>query len=101
MSADDYQRPFWAFGLNQLDLAVFANVIDENGAREYGYLVARTGNESELVLPSIIELDDAYLTPELARHIATVSPEEIASLGIQRVVQMANKRYPNIRRFKR
>lgn len=101
MTIDEYQLPFWAFGLRRHDLAVFANVIDENGAGEFGYLVTRTGDESELVLPSIIELDDAYLTAELARHFATVTPEEIASLGISRIIQMANKRYPNIRGFKR
>ncbi len=94
MKTADYKWPFMVSGLSDRDVAVFASVIDEDGSEEYGYLVTRTGDVSELVQPFVIEVDDTLLTTELAARFATVTHEEIASLGIERIVEMARQRYP-------
>gem|GEM_PF-4817899 len=95
MKPTDYKWPFWVSGLNIQDLAVFASVIDEDGSQEYGYLVTKTGEVSELVQPFVLEVDQSLITPELARRFATVSYEEIASLGIERVVELTRRQFPN------
>ena len=97
MRTAEYQLPFTVSGLNIYDLAVFASIIDENGGQEYAYLVTRTGDESQLVRPSMIETDWSFLTAELAARFATVTPEEIASLGIERIVEIARRQHPDAR----
>ena len=95
MKPEDYKWPFWVSGLNTQDLAVFASVVDEDGSQGYGYLVTQTGEVSELVQPFVLEIDQTLITPELARRFATVSYEEIASLGIERVVELTRRQFPN------
>ena len=95
MKPEDYKWPFWVSGLNVQDLAVFASVVDEDGSQGYSYLVTQTGEVSELVQPFVLEIDQTLITPELARRFATVSYEEIASLGIERVVELTRRQFPN------
>ena len=95
MKPTDYKWPFLVSGLNIQDLAVFASVIDEDGSQEYGYLVTKTGEVSELVQPFVLEVDQSLITPELARRFATVTYEEVASLGIERVVELTRQQFPN------
>lgn len=101
MDIVDYSFPFWVTGLNRYDIAVFANIIDVNGVSEQGYLVTTTGSQARIVAPKLIELDESLLTPELAKRIATVTPEEIASLGIEHLVRTAKLRYPKTVGFTR
>jgi hypothetical protein len=95
MKPTDYKWPFLVSGLNIQDLAVFASVIDEDGSQEYGYLVTKTGEVSELVQPFVLEVDQSLITPELARRFATVTYEEVASLGIERVVELTRQQFPD------
>ena len=95
MKPEDYKWPIWVSGLNVQDLAVFASVVDKDGSQGYGYLVTQTGEVSELVQPFVLEIDQTLITPELARRFATVSYEEIASLGIERVVELTRRQFPN------
>ena len=50
---------------------------------------------SELVQPFVLEVDQSLITPELARRFATVTYEEVASLGIERVVELTRQQFPD------
>ena len=95
--------PVWTQGIRRHDLAIFGTRMDDCGIEELGLLVVRSSqNQGLLATPEAIELDQGHLiTPELAKKFATVTAEEIAQLGIQRIARMTEKKYPTMRGFTR
>lgn len=104
LSIEDYlTRPFFVDGTHRHDLALFAGILDDNGVSYEGFVVLNSNNRRSLVMAPDGRggLPDEYITPELAKKIATVEPEEIAQFGLELVIQAARRKYPTMRGFAR
>ena len=92
--------PFEAEGAHKHDFALFATVIDNNGATLRDYLMTEVDSSGTgLFVPTKIvdAMPRQYLTLEFAQKAAHLAPEEIDQLGIDSIVRALRSRYPNIR----
>lgn len=99
MTSDNYFFPFLVTGMDSRhDLALFANIIDYERRCKWnlGFLAISVGQQTILAPPEIIALDRNLQTKELAKRIATVTPDEMSQFSIDPLIEPIRRRYPNI-----
>lgn len=97
---NDYlTKPFWVRGLDKHDLAIFAGVFDEEGVSQEGFVVTEVSRgRGTLIRPA----DDGtipaeYITHELASNLISAGYDEVAQLGLERILLSAREKYPNMK----
>ncbi len=92
--------PLYIDDVKRHDLAVFGHSIDETGVREDGFLVV-TSSPGILATEAFLLENPAYQTSELARKIATLDEQEVLQLGIDGLICVLSKQFPQIKGFKK